>query len=303
MDYLKQHNLASVPALLVISRYLATQPDGAEENELQRMLQPEAMAEGRSASSAGNDASNVLTSSLSVGEDLGLFDSERSGRGLRLWNLKDSIRDDVGRLPSADSRGFRSLVLRLLAARALEEVRAGNAPSDVALALTWVLLRDPLDPLSTNWDKGPEAAFENAGMRTAVRNAEQWRAFQRWARSLGIATVAEVGGQEAYLLMDASKALLDVLGRLPQQERAEQWFRQLQEILPVLGHPILVSALPEGSARPQGIPASLALAVQKLKRRGVLDLALSADASAAAVLRIGGQSLRIGEVRVAEVTG
>ncbi|MFI6064651.1 protein DpdG [Micromonospora sp. NPDC051227] len=301
MDYLKQHNLASVPALLVISRYLATQPDGAEETELQRMLQPEAITERRGRSSPGADASNVLTSSLSVGEDLALFDSERSGHGRRRWRLRDSIRDDVGQLPTADSRGFRSLVLRLLSARALDEIRAKKTPSDVALALTWVLLRDPLNPLSTNWDKGPEDAFENAGMRTAVKNAEQWRAFQRWARSLGIATVAQVSGQETCLLVDPTRALLDILDRLPEQERAEQWFRQLLEILPVLGHPALVSALPEGTARPQGIPASLALAAQKLKRRGVLDLAPSADASAAAVLKIGSQSWRIGEVRIAEV--
>ena len=303
VDYLKQHMLASVPALLVISRYLSTLPGTVEENQLQKVLRPEAMAERRGVSSAGDDASNVLTSSLSVGEDLGLFDSERSGLGRRLWRLRDSIREDVWRLPSADSRGFRSLVLRLLSARALEEARSGSKPSDVALALTWTLLQDPLDPLSTNWHKGPEAAFEKAGMRAAVKNAEQWGAFQRWARALGIATVAQVSGQEGYLLVDPTRALLDVLERLPQQDRAGQWFREIQEILPVLGHPSLVSALPEGSARPQGIPASLALAAQKLKRRGLLDLAPSADASTAAVLRIGGQSCRIGEVRVVEVAG
>ncbi|WP_200211351.1 protein DpdG [Micromonospora coerulea] len=301
MDYLKRHMLASVPALLVISRYLVTQLDGMEENELQKVLRPEAMTERRGVSSAGDDPSNVLTSSLSVGEDLGLFDSERSGRGRRVWKLRDGIREEVGRIPPADSRVFRSLVLRLLSSRALEEVRAGNKPSDVALALTWILLRDPLEPLSMNWDKGPETAFEKAGMRNAVENVEQWGAFRRWVRSLGIATVAQVGRQEAYFLVDPTRALLDVLDRLPQQEPAEQWFRELFEILPVLGHPILVSALPEGSAKPQAIPASLALAAQKLRRRGLLNLAPSADASAAAVLRIGGQSWRIGEVRVAEV--
>lgn len=301
MDYLKQHNLASVPALLVISRYLATQPAGVEENELQRMLQPEVMAEKRRVSSAADDPSNVLTSSLSVGEDFALFESERSGRGRRLWRLNHSVREEVGRLPSANSRRFRSLVLRLLSARALQEARVGKTPSDVALALSWVLLRDPLDPLSANWNKGPEAAFEDAGMHPAVDSAEQWRAFRRWARALGIATVAQGNGQEAYLLVDPTRALLDVLERLPQHERAEQWFRQVHEILPVLGHPILVSALPKGSARPQGIPASLALAAQKLKRQGVLHLDPSADASEAAVLRIGSQSWRIGEVRVAEV--
>ncbi|MGV9805104.1 protein DpdG [Micromonospora chersina] len=301
MDYLKRHVLASVPALLVISRYLATQLDGVEENELQRVLRPAAMAETRGVSSAGDDPSIVLTSSLSVGEDLGLFDSERGGRGRRIWKLTDSIRGEVGPLPSTDSRVFRSLVLRLLSSRALEEVRAGNKPSDVALALTWILLRDPLEPLSVNWDKGPETAFEKAGMRNTVENVEQWGAFRRWIRSLGIATVAQVGRQDAYLLVDPTRALLDVLDRLPQQERAEQWFRQLHEILPVLGHPALISALPQGSVRPQGISASVALAAQKLKRRGILDLAPSADASTAAVLRIGDQSWRIGQVLVAEV--
>ncbi|MFC4145776.1 protein DpdG [Micromonospora mangrovi] len=301
MDYLKRHVLASVPALLVISRYLATQLDGVEENELQRVLRPVAMAETRGVSSAGDDPSSVLTSSLSVGEDLGLFDSERGGRGRRIWKLTDSIRREVGPLPSADSRVFRSLVLRLLSSRALEEVRAGNKPSDVALALTWILLRDPMEPLSLNWDKGPETAFEKAGMRNAVENVEQWGAFRRWIRSLGIATVAQVGRQDAYLLVDPTRALLDVLDRLPRQERAEQWFRQLHEILPVLGHPALISALPQGSVRPQGISASVALAAQKLKRRGILDLAPSADASTAAVLRIGDQSWRIGQVLVAEV--
>ncbi|WP_146017520.1 protein DpdG [Verrucosispora sp. ts21] len=301
MDYLKRHMLASVPALLVISRYLATQLRDVEENDLQKALRPEAVAERRGVSSAGDEASNVLTSSLSVGEDLGLFECERSGRGRRVWKLRDSIRMEVEKLPSADSRIFRSLVLRLLSSRALEEVRAGNRPSDVALALTWLLQRDPLEPFSSSWDKGPESAFDKAGMRNAVENGEQWGAFRRWARSLGVATVAQVGRQESYLLVDPTRALLDVLDKLPQQAGAEQWFRQLHEILPVLGHPAIISALPQGSARPYGISASVALAAQKLKRRGMLDLALSADASAAAVLQIGGQSWRIGQVNVAEV--
>ncbi|MFI7073403.1 protein DpdG [Micromonospora sediminicola] len=301
MDYLKQHMLASVPALMVISRYLSMHADGVEEKELQKVLRPEAMADRRDVSSSDDEASNVLISSLSVGEDLGLLDGERSGRGRRVWKLQDNVRDDIGCLPSADSRSFRSLVLRLLGVRALEDVRAGNKPSDLALALTWILLRDPLEPLSLSWAKGPEAAFENAGMRNAVENVEQWGAFRRWVRSLGIATVAQVGRQEAYLLVDPTTALLDVLDRLPKQERAEQWFRRLHEILPVLGHPILVSALPQGSARSQAISASLSLAAQKLRRRGLLSLAPSADASAATVLGIGGQSWRIGDVRVAEV--
>lgn len=301
MDYLKQHVLASVPALLVISRYLATKLHGLDETEMQKVLRPDAMAERRGVSPADDDASNVLNSSLSVGEDLGLFESGRNGRGRRIWRLKDGLRDEVGRLPSADSRAFRSLVIRLLSLRALEEVRAGNKPSDVALALTWILQRDPLEPLPMSWNKGPETEFEKAGMRNAVENAEQWRAFRRWVRSLGMATVAQVGRQEAYLLVDPTRAMVDVLDRLPQQERAEQWFRQLHEILPVLGHPTLISALPGGSARPQGISPAVALAAQKLKRRGMLDLAQSADSSAAVVLGIGGQSWRIGQVRLAEV--
>jgi len=296
VDYLKQHNLASAPALLVISRYLASRPEGVGEGELRRILQPRAMTPDRDRPSRGD----VLAASLGVGEDLGLLEAQGTARDRRDWSLCDSLQDEVRACLSTDSRALRSLLLRCLGARALAAVDTGERPSDVALALIWLLLRDPLAPFSVSWGEGPEQAFLAAKLDTAVANAEQWRALLRWARSLGLATVTQAGRRESYLVIDPTTALQNALDRMPRRAPADQWFRHLHSLVPILGHPKLMAALPAAGAFTSEVPASMALAMQKIERAGRLHLVASDDARNAVVLRLGRRDRRISEVHVLE---
>ncbi|MGH4027278.1 MAG: hypothetical protein ACRDRV_22135 [Pseudonocardiaceae bacterium] len=310
MDYLKQHVLASVPAIGVISRYLATRPleegeggprpRGEREGTLRTALQPSAMAPDEDRA-APDGVRGVLAASLAVGEDLGLLRAANSGP--RVWALNGEVRDEVRRLPSTDSRAFRSLVLRCLNSRAVAAVEAGQSPPDVAIALTWLLTQDPLAPFPARWSDGPERAFDGAGLRAAVSNKEQWLAFMRWARSLGLATVTAIGRQKSYLIADPTLAVTAVLDRMPRRKSADQWFQHLRSLLPVLGDPRLVSTLPAGSDSGSQPPASIALAVQKLELAGRVRLVASADASNAVVLRVGNRDRRISSVHITEGAG
>jgi hypothetical protein len=210
------------------------------------------------------------------------------------------VRTEVTAVSPTNSRPFPSLVLRSLSARAMAAIEAGERPSDVALALTWLLQRDPLTPLSTLWKEGPERAVVDAHLDPAIGNAEQWRALVRWARSLGLATATATTEKKLYLVVDPTRAIHDVLARLPPRAPADQWFRHLRSLLPILGHPAFVSALPAQNGSVSEVPATTALAAQKLERAGLLQLVASDDASSAVVLRVGYHVRQVTEVRIVE---
>lgn len=300
MDYLKQQNAASAPALRVIARYLASRSEGQGISDLQKALQPSALKHEQSRSSQDRGgAAASLTASLAVGVDLGFLEAQGVTRDRRVWSLRDSMRDQVV-AAAANSRTFRSFLLRCLGEKAMRDLDCGERPSDVTLALTWFLRQDPLTPFPSIWSDGPEAAFRHARADTLVNNSEQWRAFVRWARALGLAHLAETGRQKTHLLIDPTRALSDVLHAMPSQASADQWFRRLRSTLPVFGEPRLIAALPSESAPTPDVPVSIALAMQKLARIGRLRLLASSDARDAVVLRLGRREQRISEVHIME---
>lgn len=296
MNYLKGHKVASVPALFVICRYLASEPDGASQAELQHALHPSGLTRGRGRQVAGGEDGPpaVLTASLAVGRDLVLLEAAETGTDRDRYRLPAALREEVLRVPAADSRAFRALVLRRLGARALAAVEAGQSPPDLALALTWLLQQDPLVPLLSRWGHGPEAAVRNSGLGAAVADAEQWRTLLRWARALGLAHFAQAGGRQC-VLADPTTAVEDSLDVLPRRAAAAQWFQALRELLPVLGAPQLLIELPPDTAE---LPATTTLAVCKLERLGRLRLVAADDATDAVVLALGGRPQRVSEVHV-----
>lgn len=300
MDYLKQHNAASTPALRVIARYLASRAEGQSASDLQKALQPIALKQEQNTplESRGGAAAS-LTASLAVGTDLGLLEAQGATRDRRVWSLRENMRAQVN-AAAADSRAFRSLLLRCLGEKAMRDLDGGDLPSDVTLALAWLLRQDPLAPFPAIWGDGPEGAFVHAKADTLVNSPEQWRAFKRWACALGLARQADMGKQKDYLLIDPTHALNDVLHAMPSKAPADQWFRRLYSILPVLGEPRLIAALPSAGDQTRNVPASIALALQKLERAGRLRLVASSDASMPLVLRLGRGERRISEVHTVE---
>ncbi|SFB52829.1 hypothetical protein SAMN05216266_11694 [Amycolatopsis marina] len=292
MDYLTTHNLASVPALFVICRYLATRRRGETMEALKDALAPAAVT-----AREDNAAPGVLKASLEVGVDLGLLEAD--GRGdRRVWTLRETVASQIRASSSIDSSPFRSLVLRRLGATALAAVEAGKRPPDVALALIWLLRQDPLAPMGRTWDDGLETAFKQAGLGSTIKGAERWLAFLRWARSLGLITFIPSGTRKEHVLVDPSEAVANVLHEMPDTAAARQWFARLISMVPLLGDPRLVAELPMSQDVDDGVSDSAALAMHKLERSGRLRLIASDDAADAVVLSLGKNPRRIGQIQV-----
>jgi hypothetical protein len=289
MDYLKQHNLASVPALFVVSRYLVTRPAPVEESELRRALQPRPIGAENDSFDQPPEKRDVLPASLAVGMDLGLL--EKSGRR---WAVRVEHRDELLARSATGAQAFPGLVLRLLGKRSLDAVDAKEQPPDVAIGLTWLLLRDPLAPFFSRWGAGAEKAFDRAGLGSAVKTEEQWRALVRWARSLGLATLsAEIRGRSS-LFVDPTTAIRHVLHLLPRQASAERWLRELHKLIPLLGEPRLLP----GSSFEDDVSGSTAMALLKLGKAGLVQLIPTDDSPSAVALRLGSQTHRVGEIHV-----
>ncbi|RFS87058.1 hypothetical protein D0T12_02050 [Actinomadura spongiicola] len=216
--------------------------------------------------------------------------------------MSESLQEAIERDTSPGAQIVRSLVLRRLGARAATAIEAGDPPPDLGLALTWFLMQNPLAPFSVTWGDGPEAAFKDGWKEDhpPVGNAEQWRSFMRWARSLGLAVRADFGGQKSALIADPTRAIEIVLGEMPSRLLADEWFRHLHSLLPVLGDSRLASVLPQVSGSVDEVPMPVVLAMRKLERMGKLKLVASDDSSNAVALRLARGDRRIGEVHILE---
>ena len=81
----------------------------------------------------------------------------RPGSGLGAPGAAGSERDEW----YADPARFRVLVRRALLAKAVDEIAAGETPSDVAVGLAWLLAQDPVRPLPRAYGDGPERALND----------------------------------------------------------------------------------------------------------------------------------------------
>lgn len=297
MRYLHNQVLASAPALFVICRYLAHHPAGAGVDALRTALAPPAVTEtGRAGRTA--PVPPVLLDSLGVGVDIGLLDL-KGVRDQRVWTLREQYVEHIREMPAADSRAFRSLLLRRFGARALQSVERDEDLPDVPFGLVWLLTLDPLRTLSWDWEHGTSKAFEQAGMRSAVGNPEQWRAFRRWSRALGVINVTTTAVKQR-VSVDPTRAVEYVLDELPRQASTPEWLDQLYDIQPLLGHPRLVNALPAGQATTAQPPGGVVMALSKLEHAGRVRLIEADDATDAVALWLGNRVRRVAQIEVTE---
>lgn len=289
MDYFTTHVVASEPALFVICRYLSKIRSGQTLEKLRESLAPAAIIGKES-------ESNVIRASLAVGKDLGLVRVD--GRGERaVWTVEDTVAAQFAEASSIDSGAFRAFVLRRVGATAMTEINSGERPSDLALGLAWLLQQDPMAPIVETWADGPEAMIEKAGMRTAVKGAERWRALMRWAHALGLITRISSNARK-YVVVDPSKAIAAELKELPVRAPASQWLSRLVTTIPVLGDRRLIELLPRGAVGDDTVSRSIVLALHKLERSGRLRLISADDAADVVVLGLGNQRRRVGHIEV-----
>ena len=175
-----------------------------------------------------------MPASLEVAKDIGLLATDGGrdpawspGPGLTAMESAPAV------LETGDA--FRPLILREVSRRALELATGPENPSDLSLALTWALGRDPLMPLP--WEcREAEGTLKAEGMSTIIDNRHQWRAFRRWLTALGPGTADHAPGRKRVLSVSTASAIRDAGIGTPQPVPAREFVSSLLNAVPVLGH-------------------------------------------------------------------
>lgn len=281
MKYLSRATQANVAILLVAMRWLERR-GATEYEELAASLRPSAVAQ---------EADGALRATLDVGRHIGLVESsEQDG----VWTLADL--DLTAALARHDR--FRALVCGALLGRAVADSDAGVEPSDVALGVTWLCSLDPARPLPWGWDDGPESMVASVGLRDVINGVTQWRTFRRWATALGFATASQprVAGRRSVdvLIPDPTVAIEDALPSVPPATSAREFVELLAQRVPAIDTGRLAASASELGVRYDArgeamLGPAVGGALERLERRGRVQLTQSADARNRVSYRVGGQ--------------
>ena len=126
--------------------------------------------------------------------------------------------------------------------------------------------------------------MKKAGLGPVISNITQWRAFSRWAVDLGVAVPnCPPRGAVQVLVPDPTTAVWETLPQLPERATAPDFIAALALHLPIIDtgelEPVALALGVKHARRDATIGPSVAHALRRLERRGVLSLIKTADAS------------------------
>jgi hypothetical protein len=276
MKYLAGDAQASVAILYPVCRWLSNR-DVVAYKVMAAALQPAHVVSG---------GSTALRASLRVGLDIGLLERlgpARISDEAADWALRAPIRDGRDEW-YADPVRFRVLVRRALLAKAVDDIAAGQTPSDVAVGLAWLLAHDPVNPLPQSYGEGPERALNDQKLNSYIANGDQWRPFYRWTVALGCAELSQVGNRRL-ILPDPTAALAEELPPIPRAGMSARDFcATVTKALPVLDGGRISDFMRDERAEcvdPRGdamVGPAFSLALRRLKSQGVIGLQSEPDA-------------------------
>jgi hypothetical protein len=232
----------------------------------------------------------TMPASLEVAKDIGLLAND--GSRDPVWTPGPGL-TATGSAPSLLETGdaFRPLILRELSKRALELATVVERPSDLSLALTWAIGRDPLMPLP--WEtREAERTLRAEGMSTIIDNPDQWRAFRRWLTALGPGVADQAPGGRRVFSVSTASAIRDARIGTPQPVPAREFVSSLLSSVPVLGHELLVERLPAEAQRTwEGtVSPGLAQGLLELEAMEELKMLPGDDSENMVRLAVGGES-------------
>ena len=244
---------------------------------------------------------DAITASLNVGAGLGLLTREADRR----WSLSDHSIVDPNAEYAVGWRPFRRLVLERICSQAVDAIASHQKPSDLSLAITWLMSQDVLQPLGLAFSDGAERRLGNLAhadgtLVKAVENSEQWRAFLRWTEALGLTRTAtsSARGRSRVVVADASSALVDRLVDMPAQASAERWIKELLQALPILGEGPLRAALPTPTSGWPDYAPALALGMLKMEHSKRVALHPSDDARNVVAIGLGDSFRQVGMIEM-----
>jgi hypothetical protein len=282
-DYLRGQAAASVPGIRLICKYVVASGT-ARTSQIQAALRPPGLVPKT------DGEGSTMPASLEVAEDIGLLATD--GARDPAWSPGPGLRA-VESAPAALETGdaFRPLILREISRRALELATGSERPSDLSLALTWALGRDPLMPLP--WDpREAQGTLKDEGMSAIIDNRAQWRAFRRWLTALGPGTADQAPGGRRVLSVSTASAIRDAGIGAPQPVPARAFVSSLLSSVPVLGHESLVARLPAEAQRAWegAVSSGLAQGLFELEAMGEVKMLPGDDSENMVRLAVGGES-------------
>lgn len=282
-DYLGTHAAASVPGIRLICKYIVSN-GSARRSRLQIALRPHNLI--RKSDGEGS----TMPASLAVAKDIGLLatDDDRDA----VWSPGPGLKGVESVLTVLETGdAFRPLILREVSRKALQRVTGLESPSDLSLALTWALGRDPLLPLP--WDYGAaEVMLRAEGMSAIIENSTQWGAFRRWLIALGLGVSNRAPGGKRILFVSTASAIHDAEIGTPQPVSARVFVNSLVNSVPVLGHELLVAQLSAEAQRAweSTVSPGLAQGLLELGAMGELKMLPGDDSENMMRLAVGGES-------------
>ena len=250
--------------LSAIYAHLAEEGGAAQErSRLASLIGPTSLAKSED---AGED--NAFTDCLGVGMDLGLFAVEG-----------DTVRLTVPPLAGEGANAFENG----LAVRLVDRATSASAPEGaVAGAIAWMLCQNPRAPLK--WSGSASMMLRRQQFQPeiaadfGITNDSRFQQAVYWARALGFVTRSNLG--EEVVIPDPTSAIERRLDRiLPRgsEKLLSSFLAELADCCPVFeGGSVRMEV--EEMLRPdlrrdaENVSASTALALHRLKLRGIIDL-------------------------------
>lgn len=250
--------------LLAIYGALLARTGGETRERLKAQMVPPSLRGGRD-----NQSTAVFDASLREARAIGLVTEDG---------------DNLAVPPAAqpkprqkEDEAFRAHVLRVLCDETLADE---TGQSNVAPALAWLLMQDPLRPMP--WSENPLPIITRqlvGGDSMDLGNASRLQTLAYWARCLGFARL--VGAGQVYIVPDPHDAISRLLPEvfdIGAPLRAREFRKRLADLCPVLEDGSIRARIEQQArdevvrANPQRLSRSTSLALLRLESSGRIEL-------------------------------
>lgn len=273
--------------LLTIYATLLARSNGETRERLKAQMVPPSLRGGRD-----NQSTAVFDNSLREARAVGLVTED--GDNLI---VPTNARPESSQ---SEEEAFRARILRVLCDDALAN---DTGQSNVAPAMAWLLMQNPLRPVP--WSENPLPMLTrqlSGGVNFDLGNASRLQTLAYWARHLGFARL--VGAGQVYIVPDPHDAISRLLPDVFDDDvalRASEFRKRLAAHCPVLEDGAVRNRVEQQAredivrSNPQRLSRSTSLALLRLEACGRIELEQRSDAEVG-ILDLGTSERRFSHV-------
>lgn len=273
--------------LFAIYSTLLSRSSGETRERLKAQMVPPSLRGGRD-----NQSTAVFDASLRETRAIGLVTEDND-----TLIVSPSARAASGK---GNEDAFRAYILKVLCD---DELSQETAQSNVAPAIAWLLMQDPLRPLP--WSENPLPIITRqlgGGDNFDLGNASRLQTLAYWARHLGFARL--VGAGQVYIVPDPHDAIERLLPDVFDKDtalRASEFRKRLATLCPLLEDGVIRTRIEQQTredivrANSQRLSRSTSIALLRLEASGEIEFEQRSDAEVG-ILDLGTSERRFSHV-------